>query len=122
MPLNTQHLAQGGLMSVQEAAAARRADQRFCTDCGTIISARAEICPQCGVRQRSAQGAKSKISAGLLALLLGGIGAHKFYLGRPVQGILYLLFCWTFIPAIIALIEGIIYLCMSDESFAAKYG
>jgi len=58
----------------------------------------------------------------LLAFFLGGIGAHKFYLGRVGQGILYLLFCWTFIPAIIAFVEFIIYLCMSDESFTAKYG
>lgn len=108
-------------MSVQEAAV-RRADQRFCTDCGNLISERAEICPQCGVRQRSAKGAKSKSTAGIFALLLGGIGIHKFYLGRPVQGIVYILFCWTFIPAIVALIEGIIYLTMSDEAFTAKYG
>ncbi len=108
-------------MSVQESPA-RRADQRFCGDCGVIISARAEICPQCGVRQRSAQGSKSKVTAGLFALLLGGIGIHKFYLARPMQGILYILFCWTFIPAIVALIEGIIYLTMSDEKFAEKYG
>ena len=107
-------------MSVQESV--RRADQRFCSDCGNLISGRAEICPQCGVRQRSAQGSKSKTTAGLFALLLGGIGIHKFYLGRPVQGILYILFCWTFIPAIIALIEDIIYLTMSDEKFAQKYG
>ncbi|MFX8824810.1 TM2 domain-containing protein, partial [Acinetobacter baumannii] len=56
------------------------------------------------------------------ALLLGGFGAHKFYLGRVGQGILYLIFCWTFIPAIIAFIEGILYLCSSDEDFAKKYG
>lgn len=108
-------------MSMEESAG-RRADQRYCSDCGKVISARAEICPSCGVRQRSAQGSKSKIAAGLFALLLGGIGIHKFYLGRPGQGILYLLFFWTFIPAIIALIEGILYLAMSDEKFAEKYG
>ena len=38
------------------------------------------------------------------------------------QGFLYLIFCWTFIPAIIAFIEFIIYLCDSDEKFARKYG
>jgi TM2 domain-containing membrane protein YozV/ribosomal protein L40E len=102
----------------------RGIDQRFCSDCGQVISARAEICPKCGVRQAGAQvqGEKSKIVAGILALLLGGIGIHKFYLGRIGQGILYILFCWTFIPSIIALIEGIIYLTMSDAKFAAKYG
>lgn len=44
----------------------------------------------------------------LLALFLGGIGAHKFYCGRTGMGILYLLLCWTGIPAIVAFIEFII--------------
>jgi TM2 domain-containing membrane protein YozV len=83
---------------------------------------RAEICPKCGVRQRGAVGAKSRIAAALLAFFLGGFGIHKFYLGRPIWGILYLLFCWTFIPAVIAFIEFIVYLCMSDRAFAEKYG
>ncbi|MDW3648874.1 MAG: NINE protein [Bacteroidia bacterium] len=64
---------------------------------------------------------KSKTTAGVLAILLGGLGAHKFYLGRTLWGILYLLFCWTFIPAIVALIEGITYFTMSDGAFNAKY-
>lgn len=64
--------------------------------------------------------AKSRIAAGVLALLLGGIGVHKFYLGKIGLGILYLLFSWTFIPGVIALIEGIIYLCSSDETFCIK--
>jgi TM2 domain-containing membrane protein YozV len=34
---------------------------------------------------------------------------------------LYLIFCWTFIPSLIALVEFIMYLIMSDEEFAAKY-
>lgn len=64
----------------------------------------------------------SRVAAVLLALLLGGIGAHKFYLGRIGQGILYLIFCWTFIPALVSFVEGIIYACSNDESFQAKYG
>jgi TM2 domain-containing membrane protein YozV len=36
--------------------------------------------------------------------------------------VLYLLFCWTFIPALVALVEGIVLLTQSDEQFAAKYG
>jgi TM2 domain-containing membrane protein YozV len=63
---------------------------------------------------------KSKAAAGILAILLGGIGVHKFYLGKAGLGIVYLLFCWTFIPGIIALIEGIIYLTQDDATFAAK--
>ncbi|HEX4735949.1 MAG TPA: TM2 domain-containing protein [Allosphingosinicella sp.] len=65
---------------------------------------------------------RSRIAAALFALFLGGFGVHKFYLGRTGQGIVYLLFCWTLLPAIIAFIEGIVYLVMSDEEFAAKYG
>jgi TM2 domain-containing membrane protein YozV len=64
---------------------------------------------------------KNKSTAGILALLLGGLGVHKFYLGRGGQGVLYLIFCWTFIPAAIAFIEGIIYFTMTDAAFDAKY-
>jgi TM2 domain-containing membrane protein YozV len=44
----------------------------------------------------------------VLALLLGGLGIHKFYAGHIGLGILYLLFCWTGIPAVIALVEFIL--------------
>ncbi len=64
---------------------------------------------------------KSKVVAGVLGILLGGIGVHKFYLGRWGWGIIYLLLCWTYIPAVIGLIEGIIYLCSNEEAFAAKH-
>jgi TM2 domain-containing membrane protein YozV len=65
---------------------------------------------------------KNKVAAGLLGILLGSFGAHKFYLGKIGQGILYLIFSWTGIPGIIGLIEGIIYLTKSDEEFARQYG
>lgn len=64
---------------------------------------------------------KSKVAAGLLAILLGAFGAHKFYFGKWVQGIIYLAFFWTYIPAILGLIEGIRYLVLSDQDFAQKY-
>lgn len=64
---------------------------------------------------------KNKTTAGLFALLLGGLGVHKFYLGQSGMGVLYLLFFWTGIPAIVALIEGVMYLTMSDEDFNLKY-
>jgi TM2 domain-containing membrane protein YozV len=54
---------------------------------------------------------KSKIVAAILALILGGLGIHKFYLGQSGKGILYLVFCWTYIPGILAFIEGIMILC-----------
>lgn len=65
---------------------------------------------------------KSKVVVFLLAFFLGGFGAHKFYLGKPLQGFIYLVLCWTYVPAIIALIEGIVYLCTNDREFQAKYG
>ena len=49
-----------------------------------------------------------KVAYILWGLFLGGLGAHKFYAGKTGQGILYLIFCWTYIPAILALIDIII--------------
>lgn len=67
-------------------------------------------------------GRRSRSTAVLLALLLGGIGAHKFYLGRWRQGLLYLAFFWTLIPAVLSLFEGRQLLEMSDADFAVKFG
>lgn len=110
----------------------KRADEKFCCECGSIINAKAEICPKCGVRQMAAPMAsplgqttasgKNKVVAGVLALFLGGIGVHKFYLGKGFQGILYLVFCWTFIPALFGLVEGLNYLLMSEKTFFQRYG
>lgn len=70
----------------------------------------------------SSSSGRNKVTAAILAFFLGGVGIHKFYLGQIGQGVIYLLFAWTFIPAIVAFVEGIIYLTMSDEAFFAKYG
>ena len=100
-------------------------NQAFCFACGSSIDIRAEMCPQCGVRQPNQNGTgKNRTTAGILALCLGGLGAHRFYLGggpNVVLGIIYLIFCWTLIPAMIAFIEGIYFLCVSDATFAATY-
>lgn len=64
---------------------------------------------------------KDKNTAGIFALLLGGIGVHKFYLNQPIAGILYLLFCWTFIPCIIAFVEAIVFFTMDANTFNIKY-
>ncbi len=41
----------------------------------------------------------------LITLFLGGLGGHKFYIGKIGQGVVYLLFFWTFIPSLIALFD-----------------
>lgn len=48
---------------------------------------------------------KDVTAAILLAFFLGSFGAHRFYMGEIGLGFLYILFCWTFIPHIIALVE-----------------
>lgn len=108
----------------------KTAQEKYCSECGALINVKAEICPKCGVRQAVthidlavvAPNGKSKLAAALFALLLGGVGIHKFYLGRIGWGIVYLLFSWTFIPALIGFIEGIVLLVMSERDFIAKYG
>lgn len=63
---------------------------------------------------------KNRIAAGIFAIVLGDLGVHKFYMGKIGTGILYALFCWTFIPGFIGFIEGVLYLTESDEKFASR--
>ena len=115
-----------------------------CPECSESISNQSASCNNCGfpiaklapfnavppplptqnhttiVRVNSSS--KSRSVAILLALLLGGLGIHKFYLGQILWGILYLLFCWTFIPLIISIIEVIILLFMDDSEFNRRFG
>ncbi|WP_248517604.1 TM2 domain-containing protein [Salinarchaeum laminariae] len=99
------------------------ADEKFCSSCGEVMKKEAEICPSCGVSNKSSGGSstKDRTTAGILAILLGGIGAHKFYLNETGMGILYLCFSWTGIPIIAGLIEGILYLTKTDEEFERQY-
>lgn len=90
----------------------------------SVIKKEAEICVKCGVRQNKLSGSsnrKNKITAGILAILLGSLGIHKFYLDSPGLGVLYLCFSWSGIPGIIGIIEGVLYLVKTDEEFAEKY-
>ena len=72
-------------------------------------------------------GSKNKIAAGLLALLLGALGIHKFYLGYTSTGVIMLLVSvFTFgigaiVMGIISIVEGIIYLTQSDYDFYQTY-
>lgn len=59
--------------------------------------------------------AVNKVTYCLLALFLGGLGVHKFYASKTGTGIVYILFCWTFVPAFIAFIECIVALCKTAD-------
>jgi TM2 domain-containing membrane protein YozV len=76
-------------------------------------------------------GSEKKVVAGVLGILLGGLGIHKFYLGYTTAGIIMLsvsIFVGAFtcgsgygLMGLIGLIEGIIYLTKSDADFVATY-
>jgi TM2 domain-containing membrane protein YozV/predicted RNA-binding Zn-ribbon protein involved in translation (DUF1610 family) len=87
-------------------------------------------------RKKSRKGIKKKVpadvpstkmTAGLLAILLGGFGVHKFYLGMSSAGTIMLLVSLltcgmgSIVIGPIALVEGILYLTKSDEEFYQTY-
>jgi len=72
-------------------------------------------------------GADKKIVAGILGIVIGGLGIHKFVLGYQKEGLIMLLVsvlsCFTLagVMHIIGIIEGIMYLTKSDEEFVRTY-
>lgn len=64
-----------------------------------------------------------KLIAGILGIVLGGLGVHKFYLGYQKEGIIQIvitvLTCG--VGSLVGLIEGILYLTKSDDEFVATY-
>lgn len=123
-----------------------------CPNCGGDVSDRAIRCPKCGeplinnsVNQPSQQGGnnnrpaqggqngattdKSNVVAGLLAIFLGTLGIHYFYIGKNKAGVVFLI-CGTagwliVLPAvavaIVALITGIKMLIASQADFERDY-
>jgi TM2 domain-containing membrane protein YozV len=97
------------------------------------VSAAQVVCVKCGVALKhsagvgDSDGKKDKTVAALLAIFLGALGIHEFYLGNNTSAIIRLvitlLTCgWGgAILGIISLIEGIIYLTKSDEEFQTIY-
>lgn len=68
-----------------------------CRHCDTPISAIAELCPHCGVRQDPGRVAlpttasdKKMVPAALLCVMLGVFGAHRFYVGKWGSGLIQL--------------------------------
>ena len=110
-----------------------RNGDEFCPNCGAAVSTAQVVCVKCGVALKHSatlsgcDGKKDKAVAGLLAIFLGALGIHEFYLGNNTSAIIRLaitiLTCgWGgAILGIISLIEGIIYLTKSDDEFQVIY-
>ncbi len=66
---------------------------------------------------------EKKIVAGILGILIGSLGIHKFYLGYTKEGIIQIIatFLTCGVASLVGLIEGIIYLTKSDEEFDQTY-
>ena len=120
---------------------------RYCTRCGAINDEGAQYCTSCQAPLTSVSGGPStgyqpmqgvnpgamtdwkqlgadkKITAGILGILVGGFGVHKFVLGYTTEGIITLVITLVTcgVGHIIGLIEGIIYLTKSDEEFVRTY-
>ena len=116
---------------------------RYCTKCGAINDDMAQFCTNCqspltpvssgyqpmqsvhpgAMTDWKAMGADKKIVAGILGILVGGLGVHKFILGYTTEGLIQIaisvITCG--VGSIIGLVEGIIYLTKSDEDFVRTY-
>lgn len=71
---------------------------KYCSQCGAQLKSNTKFCTQCGTRSQSDSSSstetasnKSAVTALLLCLFLGGLGAHRFYVGKIKTGILMLL-------------------------------
>lgn len=119
---------------------------RYCTKCGAINDEMAQFCTNCqaplspvsaasggyqpmqsvhpnAMTDWKSMGADKKVIAGVLGILVGGLGIHKFILGYTTEGIIQIaitvITCG--VGSIIGLVEGIIYLTKSDEDFVRTY-
>lgn len=93
----------------------------YCSNCGKKVNENQDVCLNCGVNLKKDKkidnvNGKSKITAGILGILLGCFGVHNFYLGYNGKAIAQLLitllslFLLSWVSAIWGLIEGILIL------------
>ena len=94
--------------------AAKGAGTSYCPNCGSQTQPNAAICLNCGVALNGPAPVpvgveqKSRLTAGLLGIFLGGLGIHNFYLGYTSKGIIQLILTITMIGAPIAAIWALI--------------
>ena len=109
-----------------------RLESKFCHNCGTATRPNQSACATCGVTLAAGgAGSKSRVTAGLLGIFLGGLGIHKFYLGYNRAGIIMILVSFAgglltwglaaLAAGAVGLIEGIVYLTKSDADFERIY-
>ena len=112
-----------------------------CKSCGAQIADNLPRCPYCDAAIALSahptvatmggpvvgESSSTKMKAGICGILLGAFGVHKFILGYHIPGLIMLGvtilsgFTLTFIPALLGLAEGIIYLTKSDQAFEQTY-
>lgn len=94
----------------------------YCQNCGNPTVPGAVVCTACGSALATVNAnSKSKMTAGLLGIFLGGLGIHNFYLGytgKAIAQIALTVFCFG-AGGIWGLIEGIMILCGSINKDAA---
>ncbi|MBR6892740.1 MAG: TM2 domain-containing protein [Bacteroidaceae bacterium] len=110
----------------------------FCIKCGTKLNEGVKYCPKCGQmvdgvlvsqpqENQSQQqdiyvhARKSKGLAMTLCFFGGWCGLHKFYLREYLSGSLYLIFCWTLLPLIGAIIDFVLLLLTPKTAFHRMY-
>ena len=91
----------------------------YCPNCGTKLDANSSFCHNCGIKLAATynsdanvnvKGQKNKFIAGILAILLGTLGIHNFYLGYNKKGITQLLlfvFFFGWVSFIWGIVDGI---------------
>lgn len=73
------------------------------------------------IHENGNRGLRNRNAAGILALILGWAGIHRFYLGQTGLGILYFMLMFVGVSFVLGIIDAVIFFGMSDEDFDAKY-
>lgn len=93
----------------------------LCLSCGVSTEPSSPRCSSCGEQLNLKVGStagKSRVVAGLLAIFLGGFGAHRFYLGQPKLASRYIGGLFIFgVSALVGIVEGVRYFLITDAEF-----